>query len=134
MVGSFLDPLADKILVTTLYLTLTYVNLVPVELASLVVSRDIFLVYAGFYVRYMSIPPPVTTHSHGQSPGLSFTFVLPFQFTLAKYFDLSIPTAQVNPTTISKINTMVQLAMVGSALSAAALQIHPEHPALTGLW
>ena len=59
MVGSFLDPLADKILVTTLYLTLTYVNLVPVELASLVVSRDIFLIYAGFYVRYMSIPPPV---------------------------------------------------------------------------
>ena len=47
---------------------------------------------------------------------------------------MSIPTAQVNPTTISKINTMVQLVMVGSALSAAAMQIHPEHPALTGLW
>ena len=45
---------------TTLCVTLTYVNLVPVELASLVVSKDIFVIYAGFYIRYMTIPPPVS--------------------------------------------------------------------------
>jgi hypothetical protein len=36
-----------QILVGTLYLSLTYVNLIPASLAGLVVSRDLFLVYAG---------------------------------------------------------------------------------------
>jgi CDP-alcohol phosphatidyltransferase. len=60
MLGSFLDPLADKILVATLYLSLTYVGLIPVELTSLVVSRDVLLVYAGLYIRYMGVTPPVS--------------------------------------------------------------------------
>jgi cardiolipin synthase len=63
MLGSFLDPLADKILVSTLFLSLTYVQLIPIALTSLVVSRDIFLVYAGLYVRYMGVVPPVRIHS-----------------------------------------------------------------------
>ena len=57
--GSFLDPLADKVLVTALYLSLTYVGIIPPALTSLVVSRDVLLVYAGLYIRYMSVAPPV---------------------------------------------------------------------------
>ncbi len=38
-----------QILVGTLYLSLTYVNLIPASLAGLVVSRDLFLVYAGLH-------------------------------------------------------------------------------------
>jgi len=63
MLGSFLDPLADKILVATLYLSLTYVDLIPIALTSLVVSRDVLLVYAGLYIRYMGVTPPVSTPS-----------------------------------------------------------------------
>ena len=59
----FLDPLSDKILVTTLFLSLTYVDLIPVELTSLVVSRDVLLVYAGLYIRYMGVPPPVSVNT-----------------------------------------------------------------------
>ena len=59
-IGSFLDPLADKILMTTLYLSLTYVNLMPTPLTALVVSRDVLLICGGFYMRYMSIIPPVS--------------------------------------------------------------------------
>ena len=57
--GSFLDPLSDKILMTTMYLTLTYVEIIPAALTALVVSRDLLLIYAGLYVRYMSVIPPV---------------------------------------------------------------------------
>lgn len=57
--GSFLDPLADKILVTTLYLSLTSASLMPASLTALIVSRDVLLVYAGMYIRYMSVQPPV---------------------------------------------------------------------------
>ncbi|TRY73981.1 hypothetical protein TCAL_01569 [Tigriopus californicus] len=111
MLGSFLDPLADKILVATLYLSLTYVGLIPVELTSLVVSRDVLLVYAGLYIRYMGVTPP---------------------FTLKKYFDLSLPSAQVQPTMISKLNTMVQLGLVASAMIAPRFDM-VDHPAFQGL-
>ena len=39
-----------QILVCTLYLTLTYVNIIPPSLTGLIVSRDLFLVYAGNYL------------------------------------------------------------------------------------
>ena len=45
---------------TTLYLSLTYVELIPATLTALVVSRDVLLIYAGLYVRYMGIIPPVS--------------------------------------------------------------------------
>ena len=57
--GSFLDPLADKILVTTMYLSLTTASLMPAPLTALIISRDVLLVYAGLYIRYMSVKPPV---------------------------------------------------------------------------
>ena len=64
-----------------MFLALTYANLIPASLTGLIVSRDLFLVYAGLYIRYMSVVPP---------------------FTLQKYFDPTLPTATVQPTTISK--------------------------------
>ena len=68
----------------SVYLALTYANLIPASLTGLIVSRDLFLVYAGLYIRYMSAVPP---------------------FTLKKYFDPTLPTATIQPTTISKVNT-----------------------------
>jgi len=112
--GSFLDPLSDKILMTTMYLSLTYVDMIPSWLTSLVVSRDLFLIYAGLHVRYMSVEPPVT---------------------MKKYFDFSIPTAQVNPTNISKVNTSVQMGLIVVALCAPIFDFlsHPAYLALCGL-
>lgn len=58
--GSFLDPLADKVLVATLFVSLTWQNLIPLPLTLLIVGRDLALVIAGFVIRYMSLPPPVS--------------------------------------------------------------------------
>ena len=57
--GTFLDPLADKCLVATVYLTLTANHLIPVPLTSLVVARDLTLITAAAIIRYNSIPKPV---------------------------------------------------------------------------
>lgn len=57
--GSFLDPVADKLLVGTLFLSLAWVDLIPVPLTCLVVTRDVVLVTAASYIRYRSLPPPV---------------------------------------------------------------------------
>jgi len=110
--GSFLDPLSDKILVCTVFLSLTYANLIPASLTGLIVSRDLFLVYAGLYIRYMSVIPP---------------------FTLKKYFDPTLPTATVQPTTISKVNTALQFLLIAVSLGAPLLELQ-NHPYLHYLW
>lgn len=61
--GSFLDPVADKLLVGTLFLSLAWVGLIPVPLTCLVVARDIALVVAASYIRYRSLPAPVCNRS-----------------------------------------------------------------------
>lgn len=58
--GSFLDPMADKVLVGTLFVTLTMQHLIPLYLTILIVSRDIMLIGAAFVIRYRSLPPPVS--------------------------------------------------------------------------
>lgn len=51
--------MADKVLIATLFLTLTYADLIPIVLTSMIIIRDVILVTAGFVIRYRSLPPPV---------------------------------------------------------------------------
>ncbi|XP_030052170.1 cardiolipin synthase (CMP-forming) [Microcaecilia unicolor] len=97
VLGSALDPLADKILISVLYVCLTYTDLIPVLLTSMIILRDIALIGAVFYVRYKTLPPPRT---------------------LSKYFNPCYATAQLKPTLISKMNTAIQLILVAASLAA----------------
>ncbi|KAK9497160.1 hypothetical protein O3M35_004529 [Rhynocoris fuscipes] len=110
--GSFLDPMADKILIITLFSTMTYSQLIPAVLTILIIARDVSLAAAAFYIRYLSLPPPKT---------------------LARYFDVSHATAQLAPTFISKLNTVVQLVTVAATLTASAFEFS-EHFLLPCLW
>ncbi|XP_023940000.2 probable cardiolipin synthase (CMP-forming) [Bicyclus anynana] len=109
--GSFLDPMADKILIATLFISLTWQNLIPLPLTLLIVARDIALVAAGFVIRYISLPPPKT---------------------LSRYFDVTHATAQLAPTLVSKINTAIQLLLVGTTLASPVFG-YVDHPALQAL-
>ncbi|KAJ9591573.1 hypothetical protein L9F63_001927 [Diploptera punctata] len=111
-IGSFLDPMADKILIATLFLSLTYVDLIPVLLTGGIITRDLILVAAAFYVRYKSLPPPRT---------------------LSRYFDVTHATAQLSPTAISKWNTGVQLMLVATTLAAPVFN-YVDHTLLHALW
>ncbi|VDP03032.1 unnamed protein product [Soboliphyme baturini] len=82
ILGSVLDPIADKILVASVFLSLTYNCLIPVPLALLVVGRDVLLVIWGAYVRYISLPAPRR---------------------LRKFFDPTLPTVQIEASLISKV-------------------------------
>ncbi|XP_021394314.1 cardiolipin synthase (CMP-forming) [Lonchura striata] len=95
--GSALDPLADKILISVLYVSLTCANLIPVPLTSMIILRDAALIAAVFYVRYKTLSPPRT---------------------LSRYFNPCYATAQLKPTFISKMNTAVQLILVAASLAA----------------
>ncbi|CAK1552246.1 unnamed protein product [Leptosia nina] len=110
--GSFLDPMADKVLIATLFVSLTCQNLIPLALTLLIVARDAALVGAGFVIRYISLPPPRT---------------------LSRYFDVTHATAQLAPTFISKVNTAVQLLLVGTTLASPVFG-YVDHPALQVLF
>ncbi|KAI6130164.1 hypothetical protein EV401DRAFT_2054329 [Pisolithus croceorrhizus] len=91
VLGTILDPAADKTLMTTLTVTLTMKGLLPVSLAVIIIGRDVLLSLSAFYIRYTSLPPPKT---------------------FARYWNFSIPSAEVRPTAISKFNTAAQLALM----------------------
>lgn len=110
--GTALDPLADKILMMVLTVTLTTANLLPVPLTALIISRDMLLIATGFVIRYISLPPPKT---------------------LKRYFDITNPTAKLLPSVLSKLNTALQLSMVCLTLAAPVFGFI-NHPALQCLW
>ncbi|MBI5904394.1 MAG: CDP-alcohol phosphatidyltransferase family protein [Deltaproteobacteria bacterium] len=43
LVGAFLDPIADKLLMATAFIVLAYVRIIPTWLTVLVISRDLFI-------------------------------------------------------------------------------------------
>ncbi|KAI8084745.1 phosphatidyl synthase [Halteromyces radiatus] len=102
VVGSIIDPAADKTLMTVMTITLAMEGVLPLPLAGVILGRDIGLIIAAFYYRYISLPAPKT-------------------FT--RYWDFSIPSAEVRPTTISKVNTALQLLLMGSSLTSMSMGI-----------
>ncbi len=70
--------------------------------ASIILGRDVGLGIAAIYYRWISLPPPKT---------------------FARYWDFSLPSAEVRPTTISKYNTFLQLALVGVTTAAPLVPI-----------
>ncbi|KAI9493148.1 CDP-alcohol phosphatidyltransferase-domain-containing protein [Zychaea mexicana] len=100
VVGSIIDPLADKALMTVMTVTLAAEGVLPMPLAALILGRDAGLVLSSFYYRYISLPKPKT---------------------LVRYFDFSIPSAEVRPTMISKVNTALQLVLMAASLTSTAL-------------
>lgn len=67
---------------------------------------------AGLVLRYKSLPEPKT---------------------LARYFDVTMATAQISPTFISKVNTTIQIITVGATLGAPVFG-YTGHQALDVLW
>lgn len=55
--GGLLDPLADKLLMLAVFVTLTYIGLTPVWLAAIVIGRDVVIVSGA--VAYNTLIGPV---------------------------------------------------------------------------
>lgn len=73
--GAFLDPIADKALLVSIYATLAYVEAIPPWLVILVISRDILIV--GAVVLSWMLGEPMSTRPHWVSKvntGLQIAF------------------------------------------------------------
>ncbi|KAF2275183.1 uncharacterized protein EI97DRAFT_434418 [Westerdykella ornata] len=100
VVGSVVDPMADKALMTTLVSCLAINGTLSLPLATLILGRDISLAVAAVYYRYASLPAPKTW---------------------GRYWDFSLPSAEVHPTTVSKFNTFLQLVLIGTTMCVSLL-------------
>jgi len=52
--GTFLDPMADKLLITTSYVSLAFLKIVPLWLSIAVISRDIIIVSGSVTVYHLT--------------------------------------------------------------------------------
>jgi cardiolipin synthase len=95
VVGSVVDPMADKLLMTTLVTCLAVNGSMAAPLAVIILGRDVSLAASALYYRYASLPAPKT---------------------MARYWDFSLPSAEVHPTQLSKFNTFLQLTLLGTLL------------------
>lgn len=111
VVGSVIDPMADKLLMITCTSCLAQAAVIPLSVASLILGRDVLLGLSAIYYRYISLPAPKT---------------------LTRFWDFSIPSAEVHPTTISKYNTAFQMLYIGGGVLYPVLlnQIDPSYVAL----
>ena len=96
VVGTVIDPMADKALMTISVVALAMRSGIPWWLASIILLRDVGLGFAAIYYRWISLPPPKT---------------------MTRYWDFSLPSAEVKPTGISKFNTFLQLLLVGAGVA-----------------
>ncbi|KAF3770303.1 hypothetical protein M406DRAFT_245160, partial [Cryphonectria parasitica EP155] len=121
VVGTVIDPMADKALMMVLTVALAMKGTLPLWLAVIIIGRDVALGIAAIYYRWISLPPPKT---------------------FMRYWDFSLPSAEVHPTTISKYNTFLQLALMGCTTLSPLLPIMGGTPltlmqytvAVTTIW
>lgn len=102
VVGTIIDPMADKALMAILTVALAAKGALPLWLATIILGRDAGLGVAAIYYRWISLPPPKT---------------------FSRYWDFSLPSAEVHPTTISKYNTFLQLALIGLTTAAPVVPL-----------
>ncbi|OQR88380.1 cardiolipin synthetase [Thraustotheca clavata] len=103
IVGTFLDPLADKLMVGTLCVSMAYTGLLPLPVMVIIFGRDLLLVGGTFYHRY-----------HTKTSGSGF-----FQTD-------DLTSFEVTPSLLSKVNTALQFGTLGSALLNATFQFPGE--------
>lgn len=95
IVGSIIDPMADKLLMIITTASLASVGQFPLYLAGLILGKDVLMGLLAVYIRYRTLPAPKT---------------------MRRYWDFSIPSVKVVPTTVSKWNTGFQMLYISMAI------------------
>jgi cardiolipin synthase len=109
VLGTFLDPFADKILIMTLVAVEGWGGLLPLSLVALILARDAGLIAGGFYIRGTTKPEGVPFFDTTQASAL-----------------------KVTPSMLSKLNTCSQVGLLMFALTNAAWGF-PGDDMVTGL-
>ncbi|CAM9097202.1 unnamed protein product [Pylaiella littoralis] len=108
VLGGFLDPLADKVMVTTVALALGQEGIIPAALVAVMVGRDALLIAGSLAYRYK-------TRQAGDA-----------------FFDLDSIDYKVTPSTLSKVNTVLQFGTLWLGLTNSVYLV-PGDAVFSGL-
>jgi cardiolipin synthase (CMP-forming) len=129
--GAFLDPMADKLLLTSSFVTLTYLKALPFWIAAVVISRDTILVFGALLIYMLGgrIRPRPTWA--GKAATL-FQVLAVLSGLLARFFQLHIAPNSVlwlaaGFTVISGLQYIIQGMRFLNASPAAAREESPEN-------
>lgn len=147
LLGTFLDPIADKVLVACVGGALGWTGLLHPALIGLFIGRDLLLVGGAFYLRAKTRPQGACARRLRCNcawtwVGVLFLFVEPrtaHRLPLSSprvaaadddaagqaFFALSEANTKIEPTQLSKVNTALQLGVVVASLAQAAWGVPP---------
>lgn len=101
VLGSVLDPAADKFLMTVSTVALASQGIMPFAVGATIIGRDVLLSFMGFFYRYKALPPPKT---------------------VKRFLDLSISTHTVHPSLLGKLNTALQMLYIGGLVMLPGIE------------
>jgi len=89
--GAFLDPLADKLLLTSGFITLSSIHLIPSWVTIVVVSRDVMLLLGTAVAQFTESPIDITPTFLGKGTTfLQLTYVLLVIFLSSRHMELEM--------------------------------------------
>ncbi len=95
--GAYLDPLADKALIVSIYVTLAVVSVLPATIAIIVVARDVMIIGAFMISGFMRRPvkvKPLMISKLNTAAQISFAAMVlvakAFQFPAAAWFQIML--------------------------------------------
>lgn len=101
VLGSVLDPAADKFLMTVSTVALASQSIMPLYVGVIIIGRDVLLSFMGFFYRYRALPEPKT---------------------MKRFLDLSISTHTVHPSLLGKANTALQMFYIGGLVMLPGIE------------
>lgn len=106
VLGSFLDPAADKVMMATLSVSLALIEALPPSLVALFLIRDLGLLAGAFAMRARSLPPAV-------------------RWTRELFRVSAMRSLEVAPSFVSRANTFGQISLIGFTLMQLAFGFPP---------
>ncbi|MGI9364722.1 MAG: CDP-alcohol phosphatidyltransferase family protein [Rhizobiaceae bacterium] len=92
--GTILDPIADKLMLVSVFISLAYLEAIPLWLVILIVSRDILIIFGVFLAFFLSVPVKIKPLWISKANTVAQIFLAAWVlFTLA--FDIQWMTAQI---------------------------------------
>jgi cardiolipin synthase (CMP-forming) len=89
--GAVLDPLADKLLLTSGFITLSMIHLIPSWVTILVVSRDLILMLGTAVAHFTDSPVDITPTFLGKGTTLlQLSYVVMVIFLSSRHIDLAV--------------------------------------------
>jgi cardiolipin synthase (CMP-forming) len=108
--GAMMDPLADKLLLMSSFVILTWLGVIPIWLLILVISRDIVIMSGYLVLYFVSTPPEMNPTPIGKLNTFNEMFTI--GFALLKLARPDIPMATVNLVTWYLTGTTITISGV----------------------